>query len=147
MIETERLVLRPWREEDRAAFVAINNTPAMMEHLGGVQSAAGINAKFDGRVADQARHGHSLWAAELRAGNAIVGSCGVRVADNYVGTPVADMRELGWRIAEPHWSQGLAHEAAEAVIEWVWKHTDAPILGAWTITENTRSWGLMDGSG
>ena len=44
MIETERLRLRPWRSEDRASFGALVNTPAMMAHLGGRKSAAGIDA-------------------------------------------------------------------------------------------------------
>jgi RimJ/RimL family protein N-acetyltransferase len=144
MIETARLILRPWREADRAGFVAINNTPQMMEHLGGVQSIDRINAKFDRRVADQARHGHCFWAVLLREDEKIVGSCGVRVADDYDGTPVAGVRELGWRVAETHWGKGLAREAAEASIAWAWKNTDAPMLAAWTVEPNIRSWGLME---
>ncbi|MCA6291088.1 MAG: N-acetyltransferase, partial [Phenylobacterium sp.] len=35
MIETARLVLRPWRDEDRAAFAAINADPRVHGWLGG----------------------------------------------------------------------------------------------------------------
>jgi RimJ/RimL family protein N-acetyltransferase len=144
MIETERLLLRPWREEDRPAFVALNNTPAMMEHLGGVQPVAAIDAKFDRRVEDQARFGHSFWAVALRGSGTVVGSCGVRFADDYRGYPVGDTYELGWRIAEEHWGCGMAREAASAAIGWTWAHTDAGFVAAWTIDANTRSWGLME---
>ena len=54
MIETPRLRLRPWRDEDKPAFEAIINTPAMMEHFGGVAPAEQIGglkrrAEFDFR--------------------------------------------------------------------------------------------------
>ncbi len=148
MIRSERLVLRPWREEDRAGFAAIINTPAMMADFGGVKDQAGIDRLFDKRVDDQARHGHSFWAVELHAVGSergeLVGSVGIRVAHDYPGLPVENMRELGWRIAEAHWGRGLAREAAEAAIGWGWASTDTPFLAAWTTAPNTRSWGLME---
>jgi len=144
MIETDRLILRPWREEDRAAFVRIINTPALMADFGGVRTAAQIDRLFDKRVADQARHGHSFWAVELREEAELIGSCGVRVAHDYPDTPVHRMRELGWRIAETHWRQGYAREAAQAAIAWSWANTDDQRLAAWTTPDNYRSWRLME---
>ncbi|WP_186729120.1 GNAT family N-acetyltransferase [Sphingomonas panacisoli] len=143
MIETARLILRPWREDDRGAFAAIINTPAMMADFGGVKDRAGIDRLFDKRIDDQARNGHSFWAVELHSGE-IVGSVGIRVAHDYPGLPVEGMRELGWRIAEAHWGTGLAHEAAKAAINWGWANIDTPFLAAWTTAGNTRSWGLME---
>lgn len=143
MIETTRLILRPWREEDRAAFIRIINTPVMMADFGGAKDRAGIDRIFDKRVNDQARGGHSFWAVELHDGE-LVGSVGIRTAYDYPDTPVEGMRELGWRIAEAHWRKGIAREAAEAAIEWGWANTDAPFLAAWTTEANFRSWGLME---
>ena len=62
MITTDRLMLRPRREDDRADFAAIINTPAMMADFGGVKDRPGIDKLFDKRIADQARNGHSFWA-------------------------------------------------------------------------------------
>ena len=36
--ETARLRLRDWTDADEAAFYEVMNTPAVMRHLGGVQS-------------------------------------------------------------------------------------------------------------
>lgn len=144
MIETERLRLRPWRAEDRPAFEALVNTPAMMAKLGGVRPAAGIDAMFTRRLDDQARYGHCYWAVELRGADALIGSCGIRIAHNYGSAPVAGMPEIGWRIAEAQWGKGLAREAAEASIDWGWTNLDAPAIGAWTTIGNARSWGLME---
>ena len=145
MIETARLRLRPWLAEDRPAFEALVNTPAMMAHLGGVKPASGIDAMFEKRLEDQAAHGCAYWATELRASGALAGSCGIRIASNYgAEAPVAGMPEIGWRISEAHWGKGYAREAAEASIAWGWAHLASPAIGAWTTIANTGSWGLME---
>ena len=44
MIETERLILRPWREADREPFVALDADPAVGEWLGGALDARASDA-------------------------------------------------------------------------------------------------------
>lgn len=144
MIETDRLRLRPWREEEGGAFDALLNTPAVMAHLGGVRSRTERDPSFDKRLADQARDGFSYWAVELRETGELLGTCGVRRGVNYAGTPVAGLLELGWRFGAAHWGRGYAREAAEATIAWSWANLDAPLLAAWTTIENRSSWGLME---
>jgi RimJ/RimL family protein N-acetyltransferase len=144
MIETRRLRLRPCTDADKPAFATLLNTPVMMAELGGVRSAAEIDALVDKRIADQAAHGCCYWAVERRDTGALIGSAGIRVASNYPGAPVAGMYEIGWRIAEAHWGKGYAREAAEASIAWGWANTAIDQIGAWTTIGNARSWGLME---
>jgi len=145
MIETARLRLRPWTVADRPAFDAAFNTEPMMRHLGGIRSPEKMDAMFERRLSDQARFGHSYWAAQLRDTGELVGSVGIRIASDYgPEAPVAGMPEIGWRIAEPHWGRGYAREAAEASIAWGWANLDAPAIGAWTTQPNRQSWGLME---
>ncbi len=145
MIETARLRLRPWLREDRDAFGALVNTPAMMARLGGLRTPAGIDEMFEKRLNDQARHGCTYWATELRDTGALIGSCGIRIASNYVPeAPIAGIPEIGWRVSEAHWGKGYAREAAEASIAWGRTNLDAPAIGAWTTIGNSRSWGLME---
>ncbi|RYY32675.1 MAG: N-acetyltransferase [Sphingomonadales bacterium] len=120
------------------------NTRTMMAKLGGIKSPAELDTLWSRRMSDQLRYGHSYWAVELRETGAILGSCGIRIADNYRHTPVAGMAELGWRIAEQHWNRGYAREAAEAAIGWGWAHLAAREMGAWTTIGNERSWRLME---
>ena len=142
MIETPRLLLRPWRLEDKAGYERIINTPAMMEHFGGVQSPDVHHALIDRMIAAQARDGHCMWAVEERATGDLAGICGVRIG-GYEDTPVPLVLEIGWRIAEPYWGTGIAREAAEASLAWAWANTDWPSVAAWTNPDNRRSWGLM----
>ena len=142
MIETARLILRPWREEDKPAFAAIINTPPMMVHFGGVQPLEAIEGLINAQMANQARDGFSMWAVDERGSGALAGICGVRTMP-YADTPVTGELEAGWRIAERHWGTGVAREAAQASFDWGWANTDAPRIVAYTNAENEKSWGLM----
>jgi RimJ/RimL family protein N-acetyltransferase len=141
-IETPRLILRPWREEDKPVFETIINTPAMMEHFGGVWPVGGHDILLDAQMASQAQVGFSMWAVDWRETGELIGICGLRRA-HHPGTPVTGDLEIGWRIAEPFWGQGVAREAAAASMDWGWRHTDDPWIIAYTTDSNARSWGLM----
>jgi RimJ/RimL family protein N-acetyltransferase len=143
LIETPRLILRPWREADKPAFHDIINTPAMMAHFGGVAPREAIDALIDMMIEAQARDGCSMWAVETKPDRALAGICGVRVQRSYEDLPVYGELEIGWRIAEAHWGTGVAREAADASLAWAWANTDVPRVAAWTSADNTRSWGLM----
>ncbi|MGN6820834.1 MAG: GNAT family N-acetyltransferase [Sphingomonas sp.] len=142
MIETPRLILRPWREDDKPAFDAIINTPAMMKHFGGVAPRDKIDGLIDRQMEKQAADGHCMWAVETKVDGALAGICGLRLG-GHPDTPVDGMYELGWRIAEKHWGQGIAREAAEASRDWGWANTPADTIAAWTNPDNAPSWGLM----
>ena len=116
MIETPRLILRPWREDDKPAFRAIINTPAMMEHFGGVAPPEQIDPLIDAQMDNQADYGFSMWAVDDRATGDLAGICGLRKMP-YPGTQITGDLEAGWRIAEKHWGTGVAREAAQAAFE------------------------------
>jgi RimJ/RimL family protein N-acetyltransferase len=142
MIETERLILRPWCEEDKPAFNAIVNTPAMMQHFGGVKPPGELYPLIDRQMEKQAHDGHCMWAVETKVDGELAGICGLRLG-GHSGTRVDGVYELGWRIAERHWGQGIAREAAEASRDWGWANTPANEIAAWTNQANAPSWGLM----
>ncbi|RYD54076.1 MAG: N-acetyltransferase [Sphingomonadales bacterium] len=143
MIETGRLLLRPWREADKPVFHELVNTPAMMEHFGGPVARARHDYILDRMIEQQARFGHCMWAVEMRETGELAGICGLRIG-GHAGTPVPEELEIGWRIGEKYWGQGIAREAAEASIGWGWANTDRSRIAAWTVIGNERSWGLME---
>ena len=143
MIETERLRLRPWREEDREPFCRLLNTPAVREHLGGVADRAFHDEFVDQQMAVQAEHGQSCWAMEERDSGAFLGFCGIGV-ERTDAAPLVGQPELGWRLREDCWGRGYAREAAEASIAWGRAHLPGRVLHAKTVERNVRSWGLME---
>ena len=142
MIETERSVLRAWREEDVAPLLAICGDPVVMRHLGSVQDEAAVLAAMERQRASQARDGHCYWAAERKADGAMIGFCGLMVQAPTM--PIAGQVDIGWRLARDAWGRGFAVEAARASLDWGWTNLDVPSVVAITVRANVRSWRLME---
>lgn len=142
MIETERLILRRWRDGDVVPFHAIGQDPEVMQYLGPLMSLDDARATVDGVNAQIDAHGCAFWAVERRADGAFLGFCGIK-RNGPAGTPIADDPEIGWRLAREAWGQGIAKEAAEASLAWTWANTGASRVTAITVPANERSWRLM----
>ncbi|QKS00217.1 GNAT family N-acetyltransferase [Sphingomonas sp. CL5.1] len=139
MIETERLVLRPFEERDRAPLQAMWADPRVMVDLGPVKSAADSDATI-------ARHSSydplGFFVVEQREDGATIGFCGLK--PGAPGTPIESMLEVGWMLAVPWWGGGYAREAAEASIAWGWATRDDAAIVAITARRNAKSRGLME---
>jgi RimJ/RimL family protein N-acetyltransferase len=110
MFQTERLILRAFRDEDRAPWAAMNADPEVMRHFPGLLSRAEADAVIDRVNGKIAATGVGFWALERKADGAFLGFAGL----NRVGhddLPVFDMWEVGWRLARHAWGQGYASEA------------------------------------
>jgi RimJ/RimL family protein N-acetyltransferase len=142
MIETDRLILRGWRDEDVAPFHAMGNDPEVMRYLGPPMTLADAQGARDRMNATLAECGYCFWAVERKADRAFLGFCGIKPGPP--GTPIASDIEIGWRLRCDAWGQGYAREAAEASLAWTWANTDAPAVAAITVIDNVRSWGLME---
>lgn len=142
MIETERLILRGWRDSDLYPFFKMSQDPQVMATLGPLMSreecAAGM-ARLEGI---REALGYTFWAIERREDQAFLGFCGVKPGP--ADTPIAGETEIGWRLAANEWGKGYAREAAQASLDWVWANLDSPFVAAITTPGNVRSWGLME---
>ncbi|BDI59781.1 GNAT family N-acetyltransferase [Qipengyuania nanhaisediminis] len=140
--ETERLVLRDWREEDWEPFWRGTNTPAVMRWLGGVadeQVRADARARLERYDRD---FGHTFWVVERRSDGAVLGFCGLKRCTEEAG-PLG-MTELGYRLREDAWGKGYAREAAEASLALGFERFAADEIIALTVEGNQASWGLME---
>lgn len=143
MIETERLILRNWREEDVEAFIRHTNTESVMRWLGGVKPPAELAASIRARsMRWQEERGFTFWVVERKEDRALLGFCGIKIADD-AGSPVEGLHEVGWRLREDAWGQGYAKEAAAASLDFAFDRLGADRVVALTIEANAPSWGLM----
>ena len=139
--ETDRLILRDWREEDWPFFWEGTNTPGVMRWLGGVCDGAKRDAAQQRLLSYEREHGHTFWCVERRSDGAILGFCGLK-RSNQSGGPLG-MMEVGWRLREDAWGRGYAKEAATASLDLAFDRFDAEEVIAMTVQRNTASWGLM----
>lgn len=140
MIETERLILRPWRDADIAPFHAMGRDPEVMRYIGPPMTLEDASAAHDRMVARQAEHGYCFWAIERKADAAFLGFCGLQRGYDFL----AGETEIGWRLRRDAWGQGYARESAEASLAWGWGNLDIPTITAITVPANRASWGLME---
>ena len=140
--ETDRLILRDWREEDWPFFWEGTNTPGVMRWLGGVCDGAKRDAAQQRLLSYDREHGHTFWCVERRSDGAILGFCGLK-RSNQSGGPLG-MMEVGWRLREDAWGRGYAKEAATASLDLAFDRFDAEKVIAMTVQRNTASWGLME---
>ncbi|MGW0759358.1 GNAT family N-acetyltransferase [Streptomyces sp. NPDC002814] len=118
VLETPRLLLRRWRQEDVAPLTAINADPEVMRWIGDgsvrneQQTRSGIETmerKWEAR-------GFGLFAVEIRATGELAGFTGLSIPDFL--PEVLPAVEVGWRLGRAHWGQGLATEAATAAVRF-----------------------------
>ena len=142
MIETERLILRPFRDEDREAFAAINADPRVSDWLGGAIDRAASNAMIDRIGLHIAEHGFGFFAAERKADRRLIGAIGMMVAGSAGVLPAGDI-ELAWRLHPDAQGGGLATEGAAACRDWAFANLDADEIVAITAETNLRSQAVM----
>lgn len=146
-LETKRLILRDWREDDWPPFLKHTNTPAVMEHLGGVlkpEKQRWMRGRLEGYSRDS---GHTFWVVQRKEDGShlageVLGFCGLKQC-NQEGGPLGEF-EVGWRLREDAWGKGYAREAAEASLRAGFKQFDAPHIIALTVIQNRPSWILME---
>ena len=113
--ETQRLVLRQWLGRDREPFAAMNADPAVMRYFPAVLSGAETDVLLGRIQAHFDRHGFGLWAVEVKQTGEFAGFVGLSVPTFEAHfTPCV---EIGWRLAQQFWHQGVATEAARHVMQ------------------------------
>jgi RimJ/RimL family protein N-acetyltransferase len=141
-IETDRLVLREWREEDAIQLLPIGQDERVRQFLGPKMDAVGTRLLIEGQMLNQSLFGHCFWAMERRSDGELIGDCGLNPAP--AGTPVEGCIEIGWQLVHRAWGQGYAREAAEATLNWAWCNLLRDEIVSFTVPMNQRSRGLME---
>ena len=137
MIETARLRLRQWRDEDLDAWAALNRDPEVMAHFPGLLTREQADASAERIRAFIDERGYGLWAVEVIGGAPFIGFCGIRdVPFEAHFTPAV---EIGWRLARASWGFGYASEAARASLEYGFDELGLDEIVAMVVPANQRS--------
>ena len=140
--DTERLRLRCWQDEDRAAFAALNADPRVMEFFPSPLSREQSDAVVDRVQSQFAQRGWGFWAAELKASAQFIGFVGLNVPAAEL--PCSPCVEIGWRLAQAHWGRGYATEAAQAALHVGFGQLGLDEIVSFTALANVRSQAVME---
>lgn len=141
MIETERMILRAWREADREPYAAMMADPEVASWLAGPFNRAESDQRIDRANAAITDHGYGRFAMERRADGRLIGYCGLMPI--HPDLPFDGGFEVGWSLEQDAWGQGYTTEAARAVFADGFTRLDLPEILAFTGTTNLRSQAVM----
>ena len=139
---SDRLILREWCDDDLGAFADINADARVMEHFPKMLSREESDAVAVRIRQHFAEHGFGLWAVEVPGAAAFIGFVGL-------STPKFDAHftpsvEIGWRLAQEHWNQGYATEAAGAALAFGFSEIGLPEVVSFTAMQNLASRRVME---
>jgi RimJ/RimL family protein N-acetyltransferase len=142
MLRTERLLLRPWRPEDREPFAAMNADRRVMEFFPAPQTREQSDGFADRIEAHFAERGYGPWAVEIPGEAPFIGFVGLL-------TPQFDAHftpavEVGWRLAAEHWGRGYATEAARAAVRQGFDELGLAEIVSFTTETNLPSRRVME---
>lgn len=139
---TPRLILRPWEERDRAAFVAMNSDPRTTRFFPAPYTPDESSALFDRLLGWQAAGDLCFACAERRGDGGFVGMVGLSEMEN-CGPGLDGEVEVGWRLDPASYGQGYATEAAQGWISHGLVALGLPRIVAWTAGPNLPSQAVM----
>jgi len=115
LLETERLLIRPWQPADRPAFTSFTEDPEVMRYVhGGLPYSESEIDEFLARQSRQlAEHDVCMGALVEKSTDRPVGVCGIQP----LGT-TGDL-EIGWWLARDVWGRGYATEGGAAAMRHV----------------------------
>jgi len=134
LIETERLILRMFRESDTDAYAEMVSDPEVMRFLGGQPVP---RAEAWRNMAMMLGHwhlrGYGMWAVEEKASGEMVGRIGCWNPEGWPGL------EVGWTLRRRFWGRGYATEAARASIDHAFKALDQTRVISLIAPDNVNS--------
>lgn len=141
VLETERLVLRPWGPDDLAVVYDIysrwevarylGRTPTVLTELAQAEASLARWAAIPGPL-------HGVWAIVPRGTSRPVGSALLKPLPRSGSGEVSGDTEVGWHLHPDAWGNGYATEAARGLLDHAWEGGLDEVFAV-TYPENTVS--------
>jgi RimJ/RimL family protein N-acetyltransferase len=134
ILETERLILRFFREDDFEQYARICADPEVMRFLGG-QPLTDFEAwrQMAYFVGHWYFRGYGMWAVEERSTGSLVGRIGFIYPAGWPGF------ELGWALARDSWGKGYATEGAHRALKYAFTEMNRDHIISLIAPDNTAS--------
>lgn len=141
-LETERLILRPWQEDDRAPFAALNADPRTVRYFPHAIDTAMSDASHARFMTRQAEIGTCFTVAARKSDGLFLGFVGMTVMRD-AGPGLDGEWEIGWRLIPQAHGQGYATEGARAWLAHAFGPMGLAQVLAWTAAPNLPSQAVM----
>ena len=144
MMQTSRILLRPWRESDAETLYQYASDPEVgpragwPPHQSVEESLEIIRTLF---------HSETMWAVEWKETGEAIGCVGYLPASASNLEIADDQCEVGYWIARPYWGKGICTEAMRLVVEHCFRVKGFTILWGTYFPDNPASGRVMEKCG
>jgi RimJ/RimL family protein N-acetyltransferase len=132
-LETDRLLLREWREADLDPYARICADERFARYLGEPLERDDAWRQMALYAGHWELRGFGLWAVEEKASGALVGRVGLYEPAGWPGL------EVGWGLDPSVWGRGYATEAGLASLDYAWRVLGAERVISIIDPDNARS--------
>ena len=139
--ETERLILRPWREDDAESLYKYASDPEVGPKAGWPPHTSVEDSR---QIIRQVLSVPETYAVCLKESGEAVGSVGLKMGDATDMTDRADECELGYWIGRPFWGQGLIPEASRELLRHAFEDLNMQAVWCGYYDGNTKSRRVQD---
>lgn len=137
MIETKRLILRPWKESDAAALFRYASDPDIGPVAGWPPHTSEENSL---EIIRTVFASPNTYAVVLKATDEPVGSCAIMFSDSlHTAAMKQNEAEIGYWIGKPYWGQGLIPEAVSALLKRCFDDLNLDAVWCGHYNGNTKS--------
>jgi RimJ/RimL family protein N-acetyltransferase len=133
-LETERLIMRMWRDADFEEYAKLCADPEVMRFLGGkVFDRTEAWRQMASMIGHWYLRGYGIWAVEEKDSGRLAGRIGCINPEGWPGF------EVGWTLKREFWGKGYATEAGRRAIEYGFTELDKPHIISLIHPENRAS--------
>ena len=136
VITTQRLILRPWRQEDLEDFYEYARVDGVGQMAGWIPHR---NREESQTILQHFIDGRHVFALEHEG--KVIGSLGVEKYNEEQYPELANLkgREIGYVLSKAYWGRGLMPEAVRAIMAWLFETEGLEFIMVGHFTHNDRS--------
>lgn len=143
-METDRIILRPWRESDADTLFQWASDPEVGPKAGWPPHGS-VEESLE--VIRTIFSAEGMWAVEWKETGEPIGSVGYLPASNSNLEIPDDQCEVGYWIARPFWGRGICTEALRLVVDHCFREKGFSVLWGDYFPENPASGRVMEKCG
>ena len=144
ILETKRLILRPWRESDAATLFKYASDPDVGPRAGWPPHQS-VDESLE--LIKTVFSGEGMWAVELKETSEAIGCVGYLPAAASNLDIDEGQCEVGYWIAKPYWDKGICTEAMRTVVDYCFNVKGFEVLWGDYFPENPASGRVMEKCG
>jgi RimJ/RimL family protein N-acetyltransferase len=136
MIETDRLILRPFQLEDFEAVYEFGSNKEVQKYTGDAMINSLDAAKDliqNVWFKDYQEYGYGRWATIYKPENKLIGFAGLKYLSSM------DETDIGFRFLPEYWGKGIATEASKEILKYGFEHLSLERIIGIAMPENIAS--------